>query len=84
MINTIKLSLPPELYHLISGRLQVFTSESFRTCYRGPQKGKPWKSLTLKTPGTHAFISLNLCAVPFCTDPGLDSGVSADVMQAEA
>ena len=50
-MNIIKLSLPPELYHLISGRLQVFTSESFRTRYRGPQKGKPWKSLTLEHQG---------------------------------
>ena len=83
-MNTIKLSLPPGLYRLISGRLQVFTSESFRTCYRGPQKGKPWKSLTLKAPRTHAFIYLNLCAVPSCADPGLDSGMSANVIQAEA
>lgn len=83
-MNTIKLPLPPELYHLISGRLQVFTSESFRTCYRGPQKGKPWKSLTLKAPRTHGFTYLNLCAVPSHTDPGPDSGMSANVRQGEA
>lgn len=80
MINTIKLSLPPELYHLISGRLQVFTSEFQDMLQRSSER----QTVEVKTPGTHPFISLNLCAVPSRTDPGLGSGVSANVMQAEA